>query len=123
MYDLIKFGHRVDEISWNEETSEWTIEAHNLKNASTHSAKFDFVVTAIGRFNAWRLPDYPGISDFKGLLRHTSNWDPTFDPSGKKIAVIGNGASGIQLVANIQPRVASLDHYARNKTVSSIHQP
>ncbi|CAG9940260.1 unnamed protein product [Clonostachys rosea f. rosea IK726] len=116
VYDHIKFGHRVDEISWNEDTSEWTVEAHDLKNASTHSAKFDFVVTAIGRFNAWRLPDYPGISEFKGLLRHTSNWDPTFDPSGKRIAVIGNGASGIQLVANIQPRVASLDHYARNKT-------
>ncbi|VUC35389.1 unnamed protein product [Clonostachys rosea] len=117
VYNYIKFGHRVDEISWNEDTAEWTVEAHEQKSASTVSAKFDFVITAIGRFNAWRLPDYPGINDFKGLLRHTSNWDPTFDPSGKKIAVIGNGASGIQLVANIQPRVASLDHYARNKTL------
>lgn len=76
----------------------------------------DFVLTSIGRFNAWKLPNYPGISDFKGLLRHASDWDPSFDPAGKKVAVIGNGASGIQLVANLQPVVAHLDHYARSKT-------
>ncbi|KAG9770432.1 FAD/NAD(P)-binding domain-containing protein, partial [Aureobasidium melanogenum] len=76
----------------------------------------DFFLTAIGRFNSWKLPDYPGLSDFKGVLRHTSNWDPSFDPKGKNVAVIGNGASGIQVVPNLQPIVNRLDHYARNKT-------
>ena len=78
--------------------------------------KADFVLPAIGRFNAWKLPDIPGISDYKGHLRHASNWDPTFDASEKSVAVIGNGASGIQLVSNIQKLVKHLDHYARNKT-------
>lgn len=73
-------------------------------------------MTAIGRFNAWKLPDYPGINDYKGVLRHASHWDDSCDPAGKRVAVIGNGASGIQLVANLQKVVKQLDHYARNKT-------
>lgn len=78
--------------------------------------EFDFVLPAIGRFNAWRLPDYPGINEYTGHLRHTSNWDPSFDPSNKSIAVIGNGASGIQVVPNLQRVAKHIDHYARNKT-------
>lgn len=74
------------------------------------------MLTAVGRFNAWKLPDYPGISEYKGILRHASHWDPEFDPTGKKVAVIGNGASGIQLVSNLQQKVGRLDHYARSKT-------
>lgn len=94
----------------------WDVNVRDLKNGISSVQKFDVVITAIGRFNDWKLPDYPGISEYKGLLRHASNWDPSFDPNGKRVAVIGNGASGIQLVANIQKRVARLDHYARNKT-------
>jgi len=76
----------------------------------------DFLLPAIGRFNHWKLPDYPGISDFKGVLRHTSNWDRSFDPAGKRVAVIGNGASGVQVVPNMQKLAQHVDHYARNKT-------
>lgn len=74
------------------------------------------MLTAIGRFNAWKLPEYPGLSEYKGILRHASHWDPDFKPQGRRVAVIGNGASGIQLVANLQRHVAQLDHYARSKT-------
>lgn len=81
-----------------------------------HIEDADFVLTAIGRFNDWKLPNYPGISEYRGLIRHTSNWDQSFDLSNKRVAVIGNGASGVQLVANIQQRVAHLDHYVRNNT-------
>lgn len=61
---------------------------------------------------------YPGIQDFKGHLRHSSNWDPTYDPTGKTVAVIGNGASGIQLVPELQKVAKHLDHYARNRAWS-----
>ncbi|XXG97109.1 hypothetical protein Hte_003404 [Hypoxylon texense] len=116
VYKYLKPSHRVDELRWDETKSVWNVKVQNLNTGETFTQEFDFVLTAIGRFNAWRLPDYPGIKDFKGLLRHASNWDPEFDPTGKRVAVIGNGASGIQLVSNIQKRVQHLDHYARNKT-------
>ena len=76
----------------------------------------DFVITAIGRFNAWRLPKIAGMQDYQGLIRHASDWDPSFDGTGKTVAVIGNGASGIQLVPNLQKVCRRLDHYARSKT-------
>ncbi|KAI0882449.1 FAD/NAD(P)-binding domain-containing protein [Annulohypoxylon maeteangense] len=116
VYQHLKLSQKVEEISWDEKKSVWNVKVHNLSTGETSSQEFDFVLTAIGRFNAWRLPDYPGINEFKGLLRHASNWDPTFDPTGKSVAIIGNGASGIQLTANLQKRVKHLDHYARNKT-------
>lgn len=112
----LKLSQRVDGLDWDPTTSQWLINVHDLKSEASRVEKADFVLTAIGRFNAWKLPNYPGIKDYKGLLRHTSNWDPTFDVTSKKVAVIGNGASGLQLVANIQKRVDRLDHYARNNT-------
>lgn len=114
VYRYAKFQHRVDDASWDGASWNLTI-THVGSGAVTHD-KADFVLTAIGRFNAWKLPDYPGMSEYKGILRHASHWDPGFDPTGKRVAVIGNGASGIQLVANLQRSVARLDHYARSKT-------
>lgn len=66
------------------------------------------MITAIGHFNAWKLPDYPGIENYQGHLRHASNWDPTFDPTGKTIATIGNEASGIQVTTALQQVVKRL---------------
>ncbi|KAK5992773.1 FAD-binding monooxygenase aflW [Cladobotryum mycophilum] len=116
VYKLLKLAHKVESLDWDPQESAWLINVHDLTTDTSRIEKFDFVITAIGRFNNWKLPDYPGIRDYKGLIRHTSNWDPNFDVTGKKVAVIGNGASGIQLVANIQKRVERLDHYARNPT-------
>ncbi|EFX06597.1 flavin-binding monooxygenase [Grosmannia clavigera kw1407] len=118
-YDVYKyavFGRRVEDLSWNPVEAVWNVTVRNIDTGDVETATADFVVTATGRFNAWRLPEFAGRSDYRGVLRHASNWDGDFDLAGKRVAVIGNGASGIQLVANIQKTVGHLDHYARNKT-------
>jgi cation diffusion facilitator CzcD-associated flavoprotein CzcO len=74
------------------------------------------LVNAIGHFNAWKLPDYEGINNYKGKLFHSSNWDQTIDLKGKRVALIGNGASGLQVLPSIQPLASHVDHYARNPT-------
>ncbi|CAF9938224.1 MAG: hypothetical protein HETSPECPRED_000993 [Heterodermia speciosa] len=109
VYDKFRLNSKVEDVSWD--GSHW-----NLKIQGNRLDKVDFVLSAIGKFNAWKLPNIPEISDYKGHLRHTSNWDPSFDPKDKTVAVIGNGASGIQVVSNLQKSVKRLDHYARNKT-------
>ncbi|KAK0724476.1 hypothetical protein B0H67DRAFT_656999 [Lasiosphaeris hirsuta] len=116
VYRFARFGHRVDAITWDESEGAWRVAMLDLGTSETKVEIADFVFTAIGRFNDWKLPEYPGIKEYQGVLRHASHWDADFDPAGKKVAVIGNGASGIQLVANLQKTVAHLDHYARNKT-------
>lgn len=76
----------------------------------------DILINAIGHFNDWKLPDYEGIKDFKGPLFHSSNWNHNVDLQGKRIALIGNGASGLQVLPSIQPIASHVDHYARNPT-------
>ena len=67
-------------------------------------------------FNKWKLPEYPGIDKYKGVLRHSSDWDPSFSAKGKRIATIGNGASGIQVTTELRKTAAHVDHYARSRT-------
>ncbi|CZT52817.1 related to monooxigenase [Rhynchosporium secalis] len=116
VYQYLKLQHKVAGANWDQDTGKWTLRVENLASGETYVTEFDVVITAIGRFNDWKLPNYPGIKDFKGHLRHSSNWDPSFDPKDKTVAVIGNGASGIQIVPNLQPLVKHMDHYARSPT-------
>jgi len=106
IYQYTRFLTNIRSANWNTNTQEWDLQVKNLKTGQEAEESFDFLVTAIGRFNAWKLPDYPGIAEYKGHIRHSSNWDPNF----------GNGASGIQLVPELQKVVTHLDHYARSKT-------
>ena len=53
----------------------------------------------------WKWPDIEGLHDFKGTLLHTAKWDESVKLEGKSVAVIGSGASGIQIVPEIQPRM------------------
>lgn len=116
VYRYIRLRHRIEGASWDDEESVWTLVVKKVHTGETSTEKFDFVIPAVGRFNAWKFPNYPGISEYKGHLRHTSNWDPSYEASGKNVAVIGNGASGIQVVPNLQPIVNHLTHFARNPT-------
>ncbi|PSR87427.1 4-hydroxyacetophenone monooxygenase [Coniella lustricola] len=114
VYQYAKLSHKVDELNWNGDG--WQVTVTNLSTGEKFVDVADFVLTCIGRFNAWKLPNYPGMSEFKGILRHASHWDPSFDPTGKKVAVIGNGASGIQLSTNLQKTASKLNVFARSKT-------
>ncbi|GAW23983.1 hypothetical protein ANO14919_135620 [Xylariales sp. No.14919] len=94
---------RIRLIIFDKNPDEWTVKLRAVEGDKQET--FDFVVLSIGQF-----------SEYEGHLRHTSNWDPNFDSKSKTIAVIGNGASGIQLVPNLQRIATCVDHYAHNKT-------
>ena len=116
VYRFAKFGQRVESLNWDSKEGSWLITSKLLATGEVHRDSYQFVIAAVGRFNAWQLPSYDGIQEYKGLLRHASDWNPDFQLDGKRVAVIGNGASGIQLVANIQKDVGRLDHYVRGRT-------
>ncbi|KAL2814123.1 hypothetical protein BJX63DRAFT_431525 [Aspergillus granulosus] len=116
VYKYIRAQHKVERAEWFPEKGKWKVTVRNLKAGTTYEEELDVVLNAIGHFNAWKLPDYPGISEFKGPLFHSSNWDHDVDLKGKRVALIGNGASGLQVLPSIQPIAAHVDHYARNRT-------
>lgn len=62
------------------------------------------------------MPDIKGLNTFKGALMHSALYDTNFDATGKKLALIGGGSSGIQILPKIQPIAARVDHYMKGKT-------
>lgn len=91
-YDILKYirlSHKVISASWNGESKLWEVEVEDLITREVKKDEGNVLITAVGHFNDWKLPDYSGIQEFEGHLRHSSNWDPNFDPKGKRIAVIG----------------------------------
>jgi len=104
----IRFDALVEELRFREAEGEWEIA---IKDSPAIRARA--VVLATGPQNRPALPNIPGIERFEGLSFHSSAWDDTEKLRGKRVAVIGTGASAIQIVPNIAPIVASLDVYQR----------
>lgn len=65
--------------------------------------------------NKWKWPNLHGLQNFDGDLIHTANYNESFDPTDKKVAVIGYGATAVQLVPAILPKVRYMDHYVRGQ--------
>ncbi|PYI21677.1 putative flavin-binding monooxygenase [Aspergillus violaceofuscus CBS 115571] len=112
----IKFEQQVIEASWDDATSKWNLLVKDLASGSTYQDRCDVLISATGALNDWKWPSIPGLHDFKGRLMHSADWDESYDYSNQKVAVIGNGSSGIQIVPGMLPKVAHIDHYIRGRT-------
>ncbi|KAJ5924467.1 hypothetical protein N7466_008654 [Penicillium verhagenii] len=117
VYQYVRPQQQVQRAEWLSDEGKWKVTIEHVDGSNkVYEEKLDVLINAIGHFNAWKLPDYEGIKDFKGALFHSSNWDHNAELEGKRIALIGNGASGLQVLPSIQPIASHVDHYARNPT-------
>lgn len=105
---LIRLDTEVTAAQWDERRH-WT-----LTTAAGEQLAADFVVCATGVLHHPFTPDIPGLADFAGPVVHTAAWDDELDPAGKRIAVIGTGSTGVQVVSALQPGAGSIDHYVRS---------
>ncbi|MFJ3903282.1 flavin-containing monooxygenase [Streptomyces sp. NPDC090025] len=103
----LRLGHEVTRAAWNESELRWDIET----SRGTFSA--DVVVSATGPLSDPKIPDIPGLAGFTGKVFHSARWDHDFDLAGKRVAMVGTGASAIQIVPSIQPKVARLTLFQR----------
>lgn len=95
LYENISFGTKVENAHWDEESSQWTVtteDRHGRKDTDT----FHSVVSAVGQLNRPSIPNIPGLDTFEGSAFHSAEWDHTVDLTGKKVVVIGSGASALQ---------------------------
>jgi cation diffusion facilitator CzcD-associated flavoprotein CzcO len=104
----LMLGTRVCRLRWDPEAMRWRVE---LDNGDTVVA--DVVVSAVGLFGSARYPDIYGLADFSGDLMHTARWDAAVDLTGKRVAVIGTGASGVQVVPEIADVAEKLTVFQR----------
>jgi cation diffusion facilitator CzcD-associated flavoprotein CzcO len=104
----VKFNHEVLDARWDENTRLWFIKT------SQGDLTAQVLVAGSGYLSDPVIPDIPGIDEFEGKIMHSSQWDHEHDLEGRNVAVIGTGASAIQFVPAIQPKVAHMDLYQRS---------
>ncbi len=105
--DRFRFGVTVQDVVWDEESSVWQVSTDHGDVVA------DVVVSGSGGLSEPRLPEIEGIDDFAGEIFHTARWNHDHDLTGKRVAVIGTGASAIQVVPEIAKQVSHLDVYQR----------
>jgi len=96
LYKYIRFNTSVEEARWDDEELKWKVD---VKVSGDKDSEFnnrytitsDFLVSAVGQLNQPAYPNIPGMDEFQGKIMHSARWDWSYDLSGKKIAVIGNG--------------------------------
>ena len=111
----MRFNARVQTMIWDDVEHEWTIE---LQTGETYIARF--VVTSLGPLSMPTLPRYDGIDEFAGESFHTYHWPKEpIDLAGKKVGVIGTGATGIQVIAELADKVGELKVFQRRPNWSS----
>ena len=109
--DRIRFGVRVEELTWDEAASRWRIAARDGDGPLTFEA--DIVISAVGQLNHVLVPDIPGRDRFGGPAFHSARWDHSADIDGKSVAVIGTGASALQFIPHLAERAAHLTVFQR----------
>ncbi|MGB3604916.1 flavin-containing monooxygenase [Gordonia sp. (in: high G+C Gram-positive bacteria)] len=109
--DKARFGSDVTHAEWDEAAGHWRIDY--VRDGQKQSITARTVVGGIGPLCEPNLPDIDGIDSFQGKIVHTSRWDTDFDYSGKNVAVIGTGASAIQVVPQLGKVVNHMDVYQR----------
>jgi cation diffusion facilitator CzcD-associated flavoprotein CzcO len=110
-YDLrryMRFGAVVTGAVWDAERAHWTV---SLRDGPPVTAKYLF--TATGFLSQPKRPDIRGIDDFAGKIIHTTDWDEGYELTGRRAAVIGTGATAVQLIPRIAKTVAELTVYQR----------
>jgi cation diffusion facilitator CzcD-associated flavoprotein CzcO len=100
-------GCEVEELRWDSDRQLWKIETAGGPRTARH------VVVATGALAEPVEPDLPGLASFKGARFHSARWNHDFDLTGKRVAVIGTGASAVQFVPAIAPRVEHLTLFQR----------
>ncbi|MCC2658220.1 MAG: steroid monooxygenase [Panacagrimonas sp.] len=105
----IRLNTRVESAVWNEDASQWT-----LTTDQGDALEARFVVTALGPLSAPVVPPFVGHESFAGRMVHTARWPREgIDLKGKRVGVIGTGATGIQVIQSIAPEVAHLSVFQR----------
>jgi cation diffusion facilitator CzcD-associated flavoprotein CzcO len=105
----IRFGAEVSDARWDETSSHWIVRTRAGDVFEAQS-----LVTATGQLSKPVIPDLPGAADFAGPMFHSAQWRSDVDLSGKRVAVIGTGASAIQFVPAIAPLAEKLTVFQRS---------
>jgi monooxygenase len=111
--ERIRFGHKVTRASWSSARALWTVET---ENGTTFTCGFLFLASGYYDYNRGHRPDWPGEADFAGRIVHPQHWPDDLDHAGKRIVVIGSGATAVTLVPALAETAAHVTMLQRSPT-------
>ncbi|MEN0140062.1 MAG: NAD(P)/FAD-dependent oxidoreductase [Rhodococcus sp. (in: high G+C Gram-positive bacteria)] len=114
-YDVVervRFGTEVESARFDTDTGQWEIVTRDADGATTHTA--DVVISSVGQLNRPQLPNIPGMDSFSGPAFHSAQWRHDVDLTGKRVGVLGVGASAMQIVPTIAGTPSELVVFQRS---------
>ena len=114
-YDLAgmtQFNTEVSAMTFDDSTNLWSIQSIN--NGSEQSEEFNLVISCVGQLNQPKIPEINGLESFEGNIFHSARWPQDDQITGKKVAVIGSGASAFQIVPSIADKCNELTVFQRS---------
>ena len=112
----IRFGHRVVRAAWSSQHARWMVEAVHRGKTVRLTASFLYACTGYYHYDAGHAPDFRGIDRFGGTVVHPQDWPEDLDYTGKKVVVIGSGATAVTLVPALTDRAEHVTMLQRSPT-------
>jgi cation diffusion facilitator CzcD-associated flavoprotein CzcO len=117
----IRFRHRVKRASWSTPEARWTVEAERTTDDGaaetvTLTCNFLFMCAGYYKYEAGYAPEFAGRADFKGLIVHPQDWPENLDFAGKRVVVIGSGATAVTLVPELAKTASHVVMLQRSPT-------
>ena len=111
VYDNTLFEHDLQGATFDESRNVWVLEAKTPDGPVTIEA--NVIVNAVGTFANPRVPQFEGQESFEGEMLHPNRWPADFDTTGKRIALIGNGSTGVQMLSKLTERAEQVFVFQR----------
>ncbi len=114
----IRFGHWVKRASWSSETARWTVDVERgeARELLRFTCSFLFMCSGYYDYAGGYTPEFPGAADFRGPVVHPQKWTADIDYAGKRVVVIGSGATAVTLVPALAERAAHVTMLQRSPT-------
>jgi monooxygenase len=113
--NAIRFNHRLRRASWSPDEARWTVEAENGPEKTVGlTCNFLYLCTGYYDYESGYTPEWPGVARFRGTIVHPQKWPEDLDYAGKRIAVIGSGATAITLAPAMAQRAAHVTMVQRS---------
>jgi cation diffusion facilitator CzcD-associated flavoprotein CzcO len=116
-YDInksIRYNHRVRRASWSSHDARWTVEAETDKTVVQLTCNFLYLCTGYYDYENGYTPEWPGFARFRGTVVHPQKWPEDLDYAGKRVVVIGSGATAVTLVPAMAERAAHVTMLQRS---------
>jgi 4-hydroxyacetophenone monooxygenase len=111
--DRIEFETALIRAVWNEESGTWSATTR-AGDGRTQTREFNAIITGIGQLDHPFIPEFPGQEEFAGAQMHSQEWDHSVETRGKRVAVVGTGASAYQIVPALVDEVESMHVFQRS---------